>query len=319
MAGYDNVTDRTGANALIPEPVTRDIMKGVRKKSAFFSLARKLPNMSSKTQKQPVLSLLPSADFVNGDMGMKITTNMAWDKKVIVAGEVATILPIPQAVLDDADYNIWGEARPAIEEAFGRVIDIATLSTRNPKAPAEWPDPVIPQAIAATNYVVLGTGQDVAEDLSNTFAILEEGEYEVTKLAAHRSLKTSLRNLRSTTGEPLYTPLTGNTPAQIYGVPTEFVGRGVWPQATQGLPLAADWNNIVYSIRQDMTYQIFDTGVINDDDGKIIYNLMQQDMVAMRVVMRFGWQVANPIDIDRNESGKTYFPAAVLLTSAPTP
>ncbi len=153
-------------------------------------------------------------------------------------------------------------------------------------------------------------------DISNLFAILEEDEFEVSGFAAHRSMKTKLRNLRTTSNEPLYTPLTGENPAMIYGVPTSFVGAGVW-SAAAGNPLAvaADWSNIAYSIRQDMTFQIFDTGVISDDDGKVIYNLLQQDMVAMRVVMRLAWQVSNPIDIDRTAG--TYFPAAVLTAANP--
>lgn len=313
---YNKMITRENAAALIPEPVSREIITGVRKNSAFMGLARQLPNMTSKTLKQPVLSMLPTADFVDGDIGMKQTTELAWDKKVMVAGEIATILPVPQAVLDDASYNVWAEARGPITEAIGRVIDRATLAVRNPKAPAEWPDPVIPAAIAAGNTVQAGTGIDLAEDISNLFGILEEDEYEVTGMAAQRRLKTMLRNLRDGNNNPIYTPLTGNNPATIYGVPIEFVGRGVWDAAT-ALAVAADWNNIVFSIRQDMTFQIFDTGVINDDEGKIIYNLMQQDMVAMRVVMRLAWQVANPIDIDRTEDPSTYYPAAVLTPAAP--
>jgi hypothetical protein len=271
--------------------------------------------MSTGVQTMPVLALLPQADFVNGDAGMKMTTNLAWDKKTITAGEIATIIPVPQNVLDDADYDIWGEARGPIEEAIARVVDRATLAVANPKAPANWPVPIVPAAIAAGNIAIEGNGVDLAADISNMFAILEEDEYEVSGLAGMRRLKTSLRNMRTTTNEPLYTPLTGNTPAMIYGVPTQFVGRGVW-EGEQALALAADWSNIVYAMRKDMTFQIFDTGVISDDDGKIVYNLLQQDMVAMRVVMRFGWQVANPIDIDRVEVGKTYYPAAVLQPSS---
>ena len=34
---------------------------------------------------------------------------------------IAVIAPIPEAVLDDVDYDIWGEIRPLIEEEFGRL------------------------------------------------------------------------------------------------------------------------------------------------------------------------------------------------------
>jgi len=301
--------DRSGAAALIPEPVTQEIISGVRKKSVAMQLLRQLPNMTSGTQRQPVLSMLPSADFVNGDAGMKIASNAAWDKKQLVAGEIAVIVPIPQAVIDDAGYDIWGEVRPLIVEAFGRVFDKQVFEGGNPKAPVEWPIGIIPTATAAGNIVTVGTGIDIAADTSAAMALLEENEYEVTGIAAQKRLRSMLRDLRNTNGDPIFTPMQGDVPAGIYGAQTEFVGKGVWTPAN-ALAVLGDWNLAVYSIRQDVSYQIFDTGVISDDDGKIVYNLLQQDMVALRAVMRPAWQVANPIDIDRPYG--TGYPFAVL-------
>ena len=300
---------RQNAAALIPEPVTREIIDGVRKQSVAMQLMRKLPNMTSGTAKQPVLSMLPQADFVNGDAGMKVTTNMAWDNKIMVAGEIAAIVPVPQAVIDDAQYDLWGEVRPALVEAIGRVFDRQVFSERNPKAPAEWPDPIIVAATTANNTVAVGTGVDVAADVSALLSVLEDAGYDVTNIAAQRSLRGMLRNLRDANHNPIYQPIAGDQPANIYSVPTQFVAPGTW-DATNALAIAGEWDNAVYSIRQDMTFQIFDTGVISDDDGKVVYNLLQQDMVALRAVMRVAWQVANPVDIDRAYG--TGYPFALL-------
>ena len=98
-----NIIDRTGADALIPEERAREIIQGVVTQSAVLSQGRKLANMSSKTYRMPVLDMLPLAYFVNGDSGQKKTTKMAWDKKMITAEEIAVIVPIPEAVLDDSD------------------------------------------------------------------------------------------------------------------------------------------------------------------------------------------------------------------------
>lgn len=308
--------DRTSAASLIPVENVREIISGMRKSSVAMQLMRKLPNMSTSTAKQPVLSMLPSADFVNGDSGMKITTEAAWKNKMLIVGEIAAIIPVPQAVIDDADYDIWGECQPLLSEAFGRVFDRQVFNARNPKAPTDWPDPMIPAAIAAGNVVVAGTGIDIAEDFNQLFGAMEEQEFDVTGVAAQKKLKTQLRGLRNENGDPIYQALTANTPASIYAVPTYFVGKGTW-DADQALAIAGDWNKAVYSVRQDMTFQIFDTGVISDDAGKVVYNLLQQDMVAMRAVMRLAWQVANPIDIDRTDIDNTY-PFAVMQPT-PTP
>ena len=115
--------DRTGAEALIPEERAREIIQGTVEQSAVLSMGRRLANMTTKQTKLPVLDSLPIAYFVDGDNGQKKTTKQAWDKKVIYAEEIAVIVPIPEAVLDDADYDIWGEVRPRLIEAFGQKID----------------------------------------------------------------------------------------------------------------------------------------------------------------------------------------------------
>ena len=106
------IIDRSKLSGLIPEPVTREIIQGAVAESAVLRMARRLPNMTSKTQTLNVLDALPTAYFVNGEAAsgaadskasLKKTTNMAWDKKKIHAEEIAVIVPIPEAVLDDSD------------------------------------------------------------------------------------------------------------------------------------------------------------------------------------------------------------------------
>ena len=93
-----NLIDRSGAESLIPEERAREIIQGVVTQSAVLSQGRRLPNMSSRTYKMPVLDMLPLAYFVNGDTGQKKTSKMMWDKKFITAEEIAVIIPIPEAV-----------------------------------------------------------------------------------------------------------------------------------------------------------------------------------------------------------------------------
>ena len=78
--------------------------------------------------------------------------------------------------------------------------------------------------------------------------------------------------------------------------------------------LAADWSNFLVGIRQDITYKWLDQAVISDDEGKVILNLAQQDCTALRVVMRVGFQVANPINRIQEDASKRY--TAAVLTQA---
>src|SRR5690606_14217580 len=116
------------------------------------------------------LSALATAYFVSGEptnadatKGLKRTTNVAWANKYINAAEIACIVPIPESVLDDADYDIWTEVRPKIEEAMGVTFDQAVLYGTN--APTDWPDDLVTGATSAGNVVTIGSGTDLYQEI----------------------------------------------------------------------------------------------------------------------------------------------------------
>lgn len=289
-----NIVNRTDLSGLIPEPVTREIIQGVTEGSAVLQMGRRLPNMTSKTQTMNVLDMLPTAYFVNGDTGMKQTTKMKWDKKKIYAEEIAVIVPIPEAVLDDADYDIWGEVRPRLVEAFGKVIDSAILFGTN--KPTSWRDSVLDtckkagSVVAATPYIY----DDIMAE-GGVIAKVEESGYLVNGIMSAIQMRAKLRGLKDLNGVPLFkTDMQGATPYALDGSPMYFPRNGAF-DTTKALMFAGDWTELVYSIRQDITFKIFDQGIVQDpSDNSIVYNLMQNDMVALRAVMRLGWEIPNP-------------------------
>src|SRR5215472_12505378 len=86
---------------LVPQPLATAIIQEAPKASAALTLMNKT-TLSSKTQRMPVLDVLPMAYWVGGDTGMKQTTQMAWQNVIMVVEELACIVPIPIAYLDDA-------------------------------------------------------------------------------------------------------------------------------------------------------------------------------------------------------------------------
>jgi hypothetical protein len=87
--------------------------------------------------------------------------------------------------------------------------------------------------------------------------------------------------------------------------------------------IVGDFSKAVYAIRQDITVKILTEGVIQDPTSKeIVYNLAQQDMIALRVVFRLGWALPNPatrIDEDRVGCPFAYLePATPVTTQAVT-
>lgn len=313
---YNKVIDRSDATALIPEEVSREIVQGVAETSACLRLFRRLPNMSRKQQRIPVLSALPTAYFVNGDTGLKQTTEQAWENKYLNAEEIACIVPIPEAVLDDADYDIWAEVRPRIVEAFGVVIDAAILFGTN--APASWPDSILDGATSAGHVVALGTGADIYDDImgeNGVISLVEEDGYMVNGHIAAMTMKAKLRGLRDTSGQPIFVrSMQDRTRYELDGEPMEFPANGAF-DVTEALMFSGDFRQAVYAIRQEITYKVLTEAVIQDNTGAIVYNLAQQDMVALRAVMRLAWQVPNPVTRLQPTEAQRY-PFAVLTPAA---
>ncbi|NLW89996.1 MAG: phage major capsid protein [Syntrophomonadaceae bacterium] len=314
---YNSIISRSDAEALIPTEISNEIIQNVPQFSAVMSLARRLPNMSRKQKSIPVLSALISAYFVNGEAGgsgggLKQTSKAAWEGKNIVAEELAVIVPIPEAVLDDADYDIWGEIKPQMTEAFGRAFDQAALYGTN--APSTWPSNLLTGATNAGNVVTLGTGVDVYDDImgeSGVLALVEVDGFGVNGHIGAMTMKSKLRGLRDANGVPIFnSSVQEKTRYTLDGEDIVFPKNGAI-DAAQSLLVSGDWQQLVYSIRQDITYKVLTEAVIQDNTGAIIYNLAQQDMVALRAVMRLGWQLPNPVNALQPTAASRY-PFGVL-------
>lgn len=304
-----NLIDRTGAESLIPVQESNEIIQGTIAQSAVLSRGRKLANMTSKQYKMPVLDMLPIAYFVNGDSGQKQTTKQAWDKKFITAEEIAVIVPIPEAVLDDSEYDIWAEVRPRVTEAFGRVIDSAILFDVN--KPTTWRDGVVTTATKAGTVVTLGAADSLYDKImaeDGVIAKVENCGYFVNGHMADISMRAKLRGLKNTNGDPLFKQdLQGTTQYALDGSPMNFPNNGAFDK-TKALMISGDFSQLAYAIRQDITFKLFTEGVVQNTDGSIAYNLMQNDMVALRAVMRLGWEIPNPINsVEKNKTKRCPF------------
>lgn len=300
-----NIIDRTGADSLIPEEKAREIIQGVVTESSVLSRGRKLPNMSSKTYKMPVLDMLPIAYFVNGDTGQKKTTKMAWDKKFITAEEIAVIVPIPEAVLDDSDYDIWGEVKPRVVEAFGKLIDGAILF--GVEKPDSWRNDIVATATAANSIVTLGSTDNLYDKIMGEDGIIakvENSGYFVNGHMGDISMRAKLRGLRDDVNQPIFkSDMQSGTNYTLDGSPMNFPNNGSFDKS-KALMISGDFSQLVYSIRQDITFKLFTEGIVQNSDGTIAYNLMQQDMVALRAVMRLGWEIPNPINSIQTDKTK---------------
>ena len=269
-----NIT-RTDVDALIETQVASEIFEGVVKESKALSMFKRLPNMTSDKTKIRVLDTLPVAYFVDEtkNNGRKNLTKMAWDSKYINAAELAVIVPIKENVLNDASIDIWAEVKPRIVEAFGRKIDNAIFNGVD--KPADWREGLIPSIVAAGKEVT-ETGE-LYSDINDVMTEVEESGYNVTGLVGGVGLKGKFRMMTDKNGQPL-------NATEIGSLNRAYLDNGAWNKTLSTL-VAGDFNQAVYSIRQDVTYKVLDQAVIQDpSSGEILYNLAQDDMVALRVV-----------------------------------
>lgn len=293
---------RTDVDSLIETQVANEIFEGTIRQSKALSMFRRLPNMTSDKTKLRVLDSLPLAYFVDesSNNGRKNITKMAWDKKFINAAELAVIVPIKENVLNDTSIDIWAQVRPRIEEAFAKKIDNAMFFGID--KPSDWRAGLVPSIISA-GAEVTESGKGLYSDINDTMVKVEESGYNVNGLLGGVGLKGKFRMMLDTTGQPLNT-------TEIGSIRREFMDNGVWDK-TKSTLIAGDFSQAVYAIRQDITYKLLDQAVIQDpSDGSIVYNLAQEDMVALRIVMRLGWEIPNPVNA-LNET-EARFPFASL-------
>lgn len=307
MPEYSNVISRNAAEALMPEEVSEAILGNVQTESVALRLMPHVP-MSRKQRRIPVIATLPMAYWVHGDTGLKQTSDVSWDNVYLNAEELAVIVPIPEAVLDDTDMDIWGIVRPRLEEAIARKLDAAIYF--GTEAPASWPTGIAPAAIAKGLVVDIGENTaaegGVAQDVLDVFGLVEEAGFSVNGIVAATRTRGLLRRARDTTGQRL----ADVTPSQIEGISVDYALAGQWP--TQGAQLiAGDHSQAMIGVRQDITFKVLDQAVIQDASGAIIYNLPQQDMVALRAVARFAWAVPNVINHEQPDADLRY-PFGVL-------
>lgn len=315
-----NIINRSDAEALIQSQLSASIVQKPIEESVVLRLGRRMPNMTSNQTRIRVLDALPMAYWVNGDTGMKQTSKQAWDNVYIDAEELAVIIPIPEAVIADASIDIMGEVEPRVREAVGKAIDGAVLFGIN--KPAHWRMSVIDTARQAGNNVAPGASPDYYDKLlgvGGVIAKVEESGAMVNGVVASMATRAVLRGIRDNQGGLIFkSDMQGPTPYALDGAPMYFPLNGSFDQ-TRAQLIAGDFSQLVYAVRQDIEVKILDQAVIQDPITKeIVYNLAQQDMIALRVTFRMGWALPNPVtamDSDRVSVPFAYLEPAQAVTT----
>jgi HK97 family phage major capsid protein len=319
---YSAAIDRTEAGPLIPEDAAHEIITATVEKSFALSTFDRVP-MSRKQRRLPILDRKPVAYFVNGDTGMKQTSDAKWDNLFLNAEELAVLVPIPDTIYADSEYDLWSLLKPQITEAMGAKIDDAVLFGTG--KPALWPNGVLVDATAAGNAVagaVASATHDIFDDLNAALMLLETDGYEPDAWLLRQTMRGVLRNARDGSRGFLY-PAAGPSASgaqdmkwsgEVWNIPAKVSKMGLSgfaAGAANALAFAFDTSMFKIAIRDDIEMKIFTEGAISDGAGVVLLNLMQQDVKVLRVTFRLAWVAANPVSLQQPSRAASY-PAACL-------
>ena len=291
------------SSLLLPDEVSEEILRGAAEASLIQTYGRARP-MTANTVKLTEAEVTGANVFWVGEGARKQTDapamqSLTWSMS---AAELAVIVPLDENVQDDASIDIFDLYKPAIETAIGKKLDSAALFGVD--APSEW------GANGSIRELTTTAGQHFAEDVDPTddeyrdlitgsgaetpdgaLQAIEEGGYDPNGFLAYVRLRSRLRHMKDLDGRYVFgNAAEAGVPGQLFGYPVDFTTKDIWTPATTDL-IVGDWNTAVVGTRQGIRYKVFDQGVITDGAGNVVYSLMEQDMIALRVTARYGFKV----------------------------
>jgi len=291
---------------LVPIDYAREIIKGAGQ-SSFALRNFRTQRMPAYAQVMPVLTALPVADWVSeqpltgagSNVTKKPTTEPGFENAILQAEECAAIVVVPEAVLYDTSIDLWGELRPLLTDALGRLVDRAVLFggvAGGGAKPASWPDGVVGVALADG---IAADDPNFIAALSAAMTQIEEKGGVPNLIGGGPGLLSNLREMVDGNGRPLYLDnmRTDTNFGSVLGVPLDIARNGAW-DSTKAVAAVFDTTAVIIGVREDITFKVLDQATIDISparDGSAMVYLAQQDCVALRVRYRLAYTTVSPI------------------------
>ena len=315
-----NAITRDRAEAALARQESFNIIELASRTSAMLATANVLP-MRGETLRVPVLGELPDASFVDESEGGEIDTEYDVDVKpksrarintlTLNARTLATIVIVPEEVLEDDEAGLTAMIEARTAEAIGAKLDAACLfgTTDSPASPT-WATPIVTAAIAAGNTVAEGAAlNDLAGDINLAWAEVEADDFDVNVQYARRRLRSTLRGLRDDQNAPIFVQsLRDDRQADsVYGEDIYWVRNGSFDDDT-ALFVVGDRNHAHIGLRSDVQYKFLDQATVTDGDALV--SLAERDLVGIRARFRAAFQVSVPVSRDQSDDP---YPFAVVV------
>ena len=275
----------TDYESLIPVGVARELIAAASTESVALQLGN-VQQMPAGIQSVPVVTVEPDAEWTTPAYGgRKKATIVEWTSARLEGEELACVLAIPQAFVDDAGFAVWESVRDRLAAAFARRVDETLLFAVAP-VPASFPPTGV---VGVAGAAVSGT--DALDAIDKGLAAVEAQGLVPNGVASSPAIGSALRRELRTIGS-----LPSEAPsASVYGL---SVAIAAYWDSTKGDAIVGDWTKLVVGIRQDIRFETSDSAILQDATGTIIANAFQDDLVALRCYMRMGAAIGRPVGTD---------------------
>jgi HK97 family phage major capsid protein len=287
-------------SGMLPTEYSNQIIEEAVQQSAVLQLAQTIP-MGTRVTQMPVPKAFPKAGWISTS-GRKPMTSLQLGLETMTAEEIAAVIAIPDAMVDDLDIDIWGWCQPRLSEAIAVAVDNTIFFGTD--APATFPaGGIVGDALTAD------AGVDALGTVNNAFSAVEDQGIQVTGWAADLGVRGVMRGLRDQSGALLLGPAQAdqNLRNSLYGVTGDFVSFGTRPPDF----ITGAWNYCLVGVRQDIRYLFDSSAVITDEDGAVMINAFQDNCTLLKVWARFACVIIHPVTV-RQPDGATPFAVAEL-------
>lgn len=261
----------------VPVEIAKEVVKNIVTSSTAFQVCRHVP-MKSDTKVLPVLSDTGTAYWV--EEGEKIGTSIhGWEYPNLEAKKLAVIIPVTKEKYNDSVMDVMSEIKQGISDAFVRAIDSAIFFGTNSPFKTN-----ITGVVLSDSRVTSSKKVDI--DISNAMSKIEANDLSVNGIIAPNSIKGNLRTLRDANGNAIVVP-GGVSGQQIYNTPIYIPTSKAWDSSKADV-IVGDFTKAIIGTRSEINYEVLDQATI----GEI--NLAEQDLLAIKCTMRFGFNAIEP-------------------------
>lgn len=164
---FNDLLTRTEAAAELPLQISDELIIGTIRESTALALGRSVPVMT-RDNMIPVLNQLPQAYWTSplagqptADAGLIQTSEATFANTTLIAEELATLVPIPNNIIQDSGFDLWAAVKPLMVQSCAKAIDNAVIFGIN--APVTFSASVV-QSASSVGNVVAGNVFDVTGD-----------------------------------------------------------------------------------------------------------------------------------------------------------